>query len=493
MKTKFSGILTLLLAFVVQLTFAQGKTISGTISDGDNLPLPGVNVLVKGTSNGTTTDFDGKYSISANTGDVLVFSYVGNTVEETVGTESNISFVMSENALDEVVITAFGIKKKKDEVTNSYEVVETELITQANNPSAIQSLTGKVSGLQINQTSNGVAGNSSIVLRGNRSISGNNEALIVVDGAISSTNYLDALDPNTIESVNVIKGASGSILYGSQGSNGVIIVTTKKGATNKKITIGFKSTVELESVAFVPVRQTRYGQGWDVGNGFENVLYENGGWGAEFDGQPVPVGLPQADGSFITAPYSSLGEDNIKDFFKTGTTRQNSVTLSAGDSESYINLSAQNLRQEFVVDKDVLKRNNFALQAGKTLGKFRISGGATYVNSGFERTSSRLASEGLYTQLLQTPTNVPVSAFANSGNEGHWNGYFTNPYWSIANQRQERDSDRFNINGEIQYFINDNLNILLRSNGKLLIKCNHSCNVHCLVFRASTVISFVSN
>ena len=200
--------------------------ISGTISDQDGLPLPGVNVLVKGTSNGITTDFDGNYTIPAATGNTLVFSYVGDTVEVDVTNASNISFVMSENALDEVVITALGIKRKRDEITTSYQEVKTEELTKANNPNVINSLAGKVSGLQITQNTNGVDTKTRIVLRGNRSISGNNQALIVIDGAISSARILSALDPNQIRSVNVIKGASGAALYGSQGSNGVIVVNT---------------------------------------------------------------------------------------------------------------------------------------------------------------------------------------------------------------------------------------------------------------------------
>ena len=201
--------------------------ISGTITDQDGLPLPGVNVLVKGTSTGTTTDFDGNYTIPAATGNTLVYSYVGNTSEVDVTNASNISFSISENSsLDEVVITALGIKRKRDEITTSYQEVKTEELTKANNPNVINSLAGKVSGLQITQNTNGVDAKTRIVLRGNRSISGNNQALIVIDGAISSAEILSALDPNQIRSINIIKGASGAALYGSQGSNGVIVVNT---------------------------------------------------------------------------------------------------------------------------------------------------------------------------------------------------------------------------------------------------------------------------
>ena len=206
-------------------------TVSGTISDENGLPMPGISVLVKGTSNGTQTDFDGNYSITASAGDIIIYSSIGyHTLEADVGASSNISFGMQVDvsAIDEVVITALGIKRKRDAVTSAYQEVKTEELTKANNPSIINSLSGKVSGLQINQTRGGVDAQTRIVLRGDRSINGNNEALIVINGAISDKVFLEALDPNEIENLNIIKGASGAALYGSQGSNGVIVVTTKR-------------------------------------------------------------------------------------------------------------------------------------------------------------------------------------------------------------------------------------------------------------------------
>ncbi|WP_055435700.1 SusC/RagA family TonB-linked outer membrane protein [Lacinutrix algicola] len=463
MKTKFSGILTLLLAFVVQLTFAQGKTISGTISDGDNLPLPGVNVLVKGTSNGTTTDFDGKYSISANTGDVLVFSYVGNTVEETVGAESNISFIMQENALEEVVITALGIKRKPDEITTSNKVVKAEVLTQAENPNVISSLTGKVSGLQISQTNTGANSSTSITLRGIRSLTGNNEALIVIDNAVSSAGLLQALDPKLIESVNVIKGANGAALYGQQGGNGVIIVTTKKGSDrgSDKFKVTVSSSVQLEDVAFIPERQTTYGQGW---NGLQYV-YENGAWGPAYDGSSQPVGLPNADGTFNNFVYEG-NNDNIKDFFQTGTTFQNSVSFSGGNlDEGYINFFGSDQRTEFIVENDELKRNTFNLKAGKKLGKLTVGGSVTYTTSNTQ-IAMNAGADGdatLYEALLETPTNVQLGAY-NGTNEGHWNGYYLNPTWVQNNARSFAREDRFNSTIELSYELNDNINFVYRGN-----------------------------
>jgi len=270
-----SSAIAMLICF---LTFGQEKTITGLVSDG-KLPLAAVNIVIKGTTNSTLTDMNGKYSIHAKSGDVLVFQYVGyttkmetvgnsnvidvilipitNTLQEivTVGSSKKENYVIDENfktrpssttnqtnyiidknakMLDEVVVVgAMGIKRTKNSVTSTQKTISSKELTQAANPSVIGSLTGKVSGLQINNVSNSVNGETRIVLRGNRSITGNNQALIVIDNVISDATTLDQLPPNLVDNVNVIKGAQGAALYGAQGVNGVIIVTTKKGYNNK--------------------------------------------------------------------------------------------------------------------------------------------------------------------------------------------------------------------------------------------------------------------
>jgi TonB-linked SusC/RagA family outer membrane protein len=464
MKTKFNGILTLLLAFVVQLTFAQEKTISGTVVDETNMPLPGATVVIKGTTTGTSTDFDGNYSISANSGDVLTFSYVGYADQNaTIGASNSINISLAPyNTVDEVVVTALGIKRKSDEITTANQVVKAEQLTQANNPDVVAGLTGKVSGLQINTVANGVSADTRIVLRGSRSISGNNEALVVIDGVISTANFLKSLDPNSIESVNVIKGANGAALYGSAGSNGAIIVTTVKGTDEEgKFTVDVRSSIDFETIAFLPERQTRYGQGWsDVDQGYTNYTYENGGWGPEFDGHPAIIGLPQEDGSYVTRPYSSLGNDHIKDFFKTGTTTQNQVSLAAGDADGYVNISAQTQETAFVIEGDELKKSSFNFKAGKTLGRWTLGGNATYTNQKTKEASNTT----LYNDLLQTASNIDVTDFEHSGNEGHWNGYFFNPYWLRDNNRSENQTSRFNVVADLGFKINDNISLALRPN-----------------------------
>ena len=331
MKKKLSGFLTLFFALIVQISFAQEKTITGNVKD-SNGPLPGVNVLIKNSSTGTQTDFNGNYSIKANVGDVLIFSFVSmKTEERTVSGENKIDILMAEdqNLLQEVVITAVGIKRKPDEITTANQVVKAEELNQAVNPDAVQALAGKVSGLQINTTSAGLTPNTQITLRGSRSISGNNSALIVIDNIVSTAEVLSSLDPNTIESMNVIKGANGAALYGELGAAGVIIVTTKKGAKDaSKFTFNIKSSLTVEEIAFLPKTQSIFGQGW--GGNIETV--DQGSWGAPYNGAQIPIGTPDANGNYRYFPYSHI-KDNILPFFNNGYNLQNSISIAKGNNE----------------------------------------------------------------------------------------------------------------------------------------------------------------
>ncbi|AWM14280.1 SusC/RagA family TonB-linked outer membrane protein [Flavobacterium sediminis] len=451
MRSKFKWIFTLLVALTMQFSFAQEKTVTGVVTD-ELGPVAGANVVVKGTSNGTTTDFDGNFSIKAKKGDVLEVSYVGMKEEVTVGDGNVYNVTLNAMQLEAVeVVGALGIKRKADEVTSSYQVVKNEEITQAANPNVVQALAAKVSGLQINTASNSVNSSTRIVINGTRSITGNNQALVVIDNAISTASVLQSLPPEIIESVNVIKGAQGSALYGEQGSNGVILVTTKKGSgVEDKITVTFNSAIDFQKVSYLPVRQTRYGQGWYG----EHVAIENGSWGAETDGSMQPVGLPQADGTTFTAPYTG-DSDNIKDFFKTGIIKQNGLTVSAGSLQNgYALLSINRQDREFVVDGDILKRTNVMFKGGKKVGKFTAEGSVQYYSQVQENTTA-----GLYSQLLQTATTIPVGMFENSGNNGHWNVYYRSPYWTRDNVRGKYVTDYVNAGASLKYEINKNINL----------------------------------
>lgn len=479
MRSKFKWIFTLLLAFSMQFSFAQEKTVTGTVTEG-GLPLPGVSVVIKGTTRGTQTDMDGKYSIKAKTGEVLVFSFIGmKDSSATVGASNSVNVAMTTVAkeLENVVIGAMGIKKRQDAQTSSNQVVKSKEITQASQPNVIQSLAGKVSGLQINTTSNGVSASTKVVLRGSRSITGNNEALVVIDNAISSLSVLGTLPPETIESVNIIKGQQGGALYGEQGANGVIIVTTKKGSKSGKIAVSLNSSIDFQSVSFLPKRQEKYGQGWGYGYDFDfpnaadprnsNVQFEpieNGAWGPSFNdplwaGTVVPVGLPQANGQFLTTEWKSRGTDNIKDFFRTGAIYQNGVSVNMGSEDGYVLFSYNNQTSNFIVDKDRMQKNSFLFKAGKKINKLSIDGGVTYVNQSISQTDSNLLDD-----LSQTPTNININDFRNSGHAGHWTVYAKNPFTLVDQIRNDDKSDLFIGNLGLNYALTKNISLTYNGN-----------------------------
>ena len=374
----------------------------------------------------------------------------------------------------EVVVTgALGIKKKNDAFTGNNAVIKNEELTKAGNPNAVQALTGKVSGLQINIPNSTVNSQATINLRGQRSITGDNSALVVIDGAISSATIFQQLPPEVIESVNVFKGQQGAALYGEKGGNGVIIVTTKKGvgANSEKISFTLTSNIDFSSVYKLPIYQKKYGQGWPGDstydgtdyNGTNWVPFENGSWGPAYDhpsfaGQTVISGLPQADGSFVMSPFSPI-DNHLKNFFKTGVMYQNGISMNVGGRDSYAFLSLNRVENNFVVDKDQLKRNNILFKAGKKVGNFRIDGMFNLVDQHTSETDSNL-----YDQLLQTPASVDVRKYANSGIMGSWSAYIDNPYWTIQNVRYDNKSTNIIGNLRAQYDINEHINVSYLAN-----------------------------
>jgi len=345
------------LALVVQLSFAQGKVITGVVTDaGTGEALPGVNVVVKGTNNGTVTDFDGKYSIKTEKGQILVFSYVGyNTVEKKVGDSNVINVQLKEGSkLTEVVVTAQGIKREKKALGYAVSSVKAEAINQKAESDVARVLDGKLSGVQVIQQ-NGMSGSgTNIIIRGINNFSGSNQPLFVIDGVPFSTdtnamgNFVDGnngssrfldLDPNNIESVNVLKGLAAATLYGSEGRNGVVLITTKGGNFKKKgknkMAVSVGSSFFINEIASMPTYQNEYGNGFDQKFGW---YFSNwgpsfkkdgpGGWGSDpaFDADgtlPHPyatadpaTGIPQAFPEFADARYEWKAYPSVEDFFR---------------------------------------------------------------------------------------------------------------------------------------------------------------------------------
>jgi TonB-linked SusC/RagA family outer membrane protein len=521
MKTKFSGILTLLLAFAVQLTFAQEKLISGMVSDESGLPLPGVNIIVKGTTNGTQTDFDGKYSLTVNTGDVLSFTYVGlKSQEVTVGASNTLNVTMQEDAavLDEIVVTALGIKREKKSLGYATQEVKGEAVSNVKSSNFVNSLSGRVAGLDI-KTSGTLGGSTNVVIRGNSSIAGNNQALFVIDGIpvdnnnSNSTNqrtgrggydYGNAasdINPDDIETINVLKGAAATALYGSRASNGVVMITTKKGSAKKGIGITISSSISIGTAdkETLPVYQKKYGAGYgpyyasddgyfelnDInGDGIDDLttpFTEDASFGAPFDPSLLVYQwnsiYPQYSGYQQATPWVA-GANDPNYVWKSGSTAVNSVSLDGGNDKSTFRLGFTNLLQEGNLPNSNIKRNVLSFSGSHKLNeKLTASALVNYTKTdGKGRYGTGYSAQNVMQQFRQWfQVNVDVQeqrdAYFETRENITWNPnspsdlspiYSDNPYWTFFENFSTDTRNRYFGNAALEYEINDWLSVLGR-------------------------------
>ncbi|WP_207536383.1 SusC/RagA family TonB-linked outer membrane protein [Desertivirga arenae] len=436
----------LLLLFITNV-IAQERTITGTVTDkGDGLPLPGVSIRVKGGTTGTQTNANGKYTLRIpgdNT--TIVFSYIGYANSEVnTGSRTVVDVALGTDAkqLGEVVVTALGIERQKKELGYAATTITGENLTNANAVNAINGLQGKVSGLNVTTISSSVNEEVRITMRGMRSLTGNNDPLLVLDGVPMAVSYLSALNPNDIENVSVLKGSSSAAIYGPDARNGVIVVTTKKGSASKPV-VTFSNSTQFSSISFFPKLQTQFGQG---GYG-EFIPYENWSWGPAYDGSTVNLGRDLPNGGQQTVTYSPT--DERKKFFNTGVTMQNDVSLSAKD----FYLSIQDARIKGVVPDDENRRTGVRLNASREYGKFRAGLNVNYVQNNFKLFNDDAMSDyftglgqggydGLMNAIYSTPAHIPISKYKNlndrfSTYSGYYNDYGLNPYFAIDNWRNE--------------------------------------------------------
>ncbi len=392
--------------------WAQERTISGKVTSTEySEPLPGVNVILKGTTQGTVTDIEGDYSLSVPDGaGTLVFSFIGlESKEVAIGNQSTLNVSMSEDAqqLSEVVVTALGVEREERSLGYAVQEVKGEEFTQARETNVVNSLAGKVAGVQISGASGNIGGSSRILLRGINSISGDNQPLFVVDGTpIDNSNFnskdtqrgdggrdygnaIQDLNPDDIESISVLKGPSAAALYGSRASNGVILITTKKGTARKGIGVEINSNLTFNNVYIMPDYQNEYGGGYkqefDLYEGEPVVNYAaDESWGPRMNGQPVRQWYSwyPDDPDFGQMTPFSPNPDNIRDFYETGRTFTNSVALSGGNETTLFRLSYTNLNQTGTIPNSELKRNTLSLNASTQLtDKFTASTSMSYVRN----------------------------------------------------------------------------------------------------------------
>ncbi len=467
MKSKLTCFIAALSLLFMGFSYAQEKTITGNVTDQDGLPLPGVNVVVVGTTNGVQTDFDGNYSIIANLGNVLRFSYLGQqSVDRTVGAPSTIDVQMQESAeaLDEVVVTALGIERKPRELSYSVGKVDNDQLTETRAVNAATAMVGKVSGMQVNTIGNGVNPETRIVLRGNRSLLGNNQALVVIDGYPSPRGALDRLNPDDIQEVTILKGANASALYGSEATNGVVIVTTKKGTG--KLNVTFTTTAQEDEVTYLPELQNIFGTG-GFPDGTVRAL-ENVQWGPRYDGRLVDASETYPDGSVWQVPYTPI-PGNHKSFFQTGSTLRYGVTMNGGDENGDFLLSVDQSNVKGVVPKDAYNQTNIRLKGSRKFDKLEVGG-----NLSFFRSHANVVGSGghqsrpLYWYILNTPPHIPLTEEKNwrngefTRNEMSYYRFYENPWFIVDTQRDKTDISAFTLIANAKYNFTDWLSANLK-------------------------------
>jgi TonB-linked SusC/RagA family outer membrane protein len=475
------------------------REISGTItSEDDNLGIPGAKVKIKGTVVGTVSDLDGKYSITITSDkDTLVFSSPElETAEFAVGIDNVINVVLKlkSKTAEEVVVTALGIKRSEKSLGYAVSTVSGDAIRNSNQTNVVNSLNGVVAGANVTQSSGAAGSSSSVVLRGFSSLTGNNQALFVIDGvkinnsesalggesadnteSVSFSNRGIDINPDDIESLTVLKGGAASAIYGIDGANGVIVITTKKGKANTggKISVSAGSSVTVSQVNKMPELQTKYAQGWD-GDYYGPETGESTSWGPRMDQLGYDPSTPNPydkNGAIVLNPTGSLtpinSYTNVEDFFKTGYSTKNNFSLTGGNETASLRFSASNTRESGVIPTNTFEKTNVSLNSTLSFfeKKLNISGTANYINSGGDRIQQGSNLSGIMLGLLRTPNSFDNSngfskAWTNSesytlsdGSQRNYRGGggYDNPFWSVNKNPFKDDVNRLIGNLQASY------------------------------------------
>ena len=525
--------LSMFLLFATQLVVAQGN-ISGVVSDNNGLPLPGATIIIQGTSTGVTTDFDGNYSIDASQGQTLEISFVGyETSFVTVGSESTINVSLALGTqLDEVIVTSLGITREKRALGYAVSEVDDEVIESRASGDVARVLSGKASGIQVTNQGGLSGSGTSVMIRGMSTFSSSNQPLFVVDGVPfqsdtnamgdfidgnnGSSRFLD-LDPNNIESVNILKGLAAATLYGSAGRNGVILINTKSGVAAsgaaKKSEITINTSVFSNEIAMKPDYQNQYGNGFYQGFGW---FFSN--WGPSFDEggpagwfrQPDINGQVSGQPGFLKHPYNSnLGSvylsrdllpllglsmdslwewkpyDSVGDFFQTGTILNTNINFrgSSDDGKLSYNVNYGNLDDEGFTPGNRLRRNTLSVGGNAVLSnKFTVNATMNFTNTNFVSPPVSLADASytggayrsgsgvpsIYANIFYTPRSVSVmdlpyahpvtgaSIYYRSANN------IQHPLWTLNNAKDNQETNRVFGGATLTYDVSDNLNVSYR-------------------------------
>jgi TonB-linked SusC/RagA family outer membrane protein len=488
MKMKKLTLTFFLLFSMMSMALAQMK-VSGKISDAAGEALVGASVVEKGTNNGVITDLDGNFAITVKEGSTLQVSMVGFEPQTVVtGKESTINITLAEGAaLTELVVTALGITKDQKVLSYATQPINTKTFSQARELNVANSLAGRVAGLDIVRSSSGLGGSTRIVLRGDRSITGNNQALIVVDGVpMDNSNFsagnanggrdggdgLSSVNPDDVESMNVLRGAAATALYGSRAANGAVLITTKKGSTRKGVGISVNSSYQSEQAIILQKFQNDYGQG---SAGVYNAKSESS-WGPKMTGQSVAAWGPSPG---AVGQVYNLGAQptSYEDFFSTGSQLSNSIAFTGGSDKMQTYFSYTNVGAVGIIDNNKLKRNNFNLRLNNKLSeKLSLDTKITYLNERIDnRQQTGEAFANLQRHILRLPRNIPLSQAQSfeytdpvTGNlrQNYWNPGSNggqNPYWIKNRVTAENLRDRVTGFSALTYNLTSAFSVMARA------------------------------
>ncbi|MDY7394305.1 SusC/RagA family TonB-linked outer membrane protein [Aureibaculum sp. 2210JD6-5] len=468
MIQKFRYLLTLVALLFIQGVIAQ--TITGTVSDEAGVPIPGANVIEKGTTNGTTTDFDGKYSIEVSEGATLQFSMIGYSEKEVVvGNQTTINVSLSEGEqLDEVVVTALGIKRAEKTLAYAQQTVGGEELTNSRDVNFVNSISGKAAGVEIRKSSSGPGGSTKIQIRGSKSLSGDSSPLFVIDGipmvnnrgsqpgiwdGVDQGDGLSQLNPDDIESMSILKGANAAILYGSQGANGVVVITTKSGKAGTTV-VKVNSGITFESIIELPDLQYRYGS---EGGSKENWSTTRGDYDSSY----------------------------VDDWFETGANYFNSVSVSGGNDKTQAYFSYANTTASGITPLNDYGKNNLSFKQSTKLFKDKVKVTSNIILAQ-EKTDNRNRA-GYYnnplTGLYWFPRDRNIDDFRGENYrifntdrnvyEQNWfvvDHHQTNPYWLLNEESQEDKTKRVIGSLNLDYTITEQLTFQLRGNVDYAVK-----------------------
>lgn len=454
------------------------SSISGTVTDGTE-PIIGATIKVKGSTVATVTDLDGHFTIATAPGATLEISYVGYKTLE-VKASDNMNIILHEDAqtMDEVVVTALGIKRERKALGYGVGEVKGEELQKAKETNVINSLAGKVAGLVVSQTAGGASGSTRVILRGSTEMTGNNQPLYVIDGVpLDNTNFgqagtsggydlgdgISSINPDDIESMSVLKGPAASALYGSRASHGVILITTKKAAAGKdNFSVEYNGSFMWDSqlAKWNDIQQT-YGMGSNGTYSIDAISNTNKSWGPKADGANY---LTYFDG--VSRPYLII-PDNTSNFFRTGSTVTNSVILGATSGKSGIRFTYTDMRNSDIVPNSKMSRDIFNLRANTSLGPVDIDMSANYTREDVLNRPALGDSKSNIGKNLMTLATTYDQAWLKTfqdqnGEYSNWNGmdpYNVNPYWDVYKNKNTSDKDQFRLSGKAVWNVIDHFKI----------------------------------